>query len=394
MSSFAITTSRISCVLATTALLTAQGSYESEFDGLTASASGTALAGRDGFQVPLTTPPSVDGAIYTYGGNALGIPTMSSGGSNFLGLDGTTGPAQIERLVNIPFDCHTHIEFDFCVRYVGAGAPSGIIGGFSLQPAGSARSAHLIARWPANAASPPTTWNADLIVGPNAAGTAIQVPDTHFQNLAVNTWYRWGCSLHAAGGEYELLVIDDLAGNRVLFVPPAGTMMVNALGPAPSSFRLGAVGTGCLCAFDRMSVAYHGTYEPYGLGCAGTLGIPVLSALNGSRPVLSTTFQAQLAGLPLNVGLMAWGFSDTLWGTVPLPFDLASIGMPGCPLQLDPVNLDLLLGASGSALWSAAIPSSSTFMGAEFFTQGVSLDPTANAAGLVLSNAARACVGR
>jgi len=385
---------RLCCAACVAAPLSAQNYYESAFDHLLGSPAGIAVAGRDGLVVPPTVPVSADGAIYSYAGNVLQIPTQNDGGANFLGLDASVGPAQVERTTNIPIDCHTHIEFDIYVRYVGTGAPSGVIGGFSLQPTGPAATMNLIARWPANSSAPPTTWNADIVVGPGANGVAVPVPDPHFQNLAVNRWYRWGCSVHVAMGEYTLLVIDDLAGGRFLFQPPAGTMMVNAQGAPPSAFRLSALGAQCQVAFDRVSVAYHGMFMPFGVGCAGTLGVPQLQDFNGSRPVLSLTFQARLSNLPFDVGAIAWGFSNTLWGSVPLPADLTPAGMPGCLLQVEPAQTDIIIGTAGAAVWSAFVPDIPTLMGLDFYAQGASLDPAANAAGIAVSNPGHGCVGR
>ncbi len=382
----------LALLLVSTGTLPGQNAYESGFDNLAATAAGTPIAGRDGFVVPITVPASHDGAIYRYAGNALQLP-VTPFGANFLGLDATNGPVVVERPTNIPFDCHTHIEFDFCVRATGPAVPGGVIGGFSLQPEGAAATIHLLARWPANVTNPPTTWNADIVVGPGA-GTAVPVPDPRFQNLAVGSWYRWGGSVHVAHGEYSLLVIDDLAGQRTLFVPPAGTMMANAGGAAPSAFRLSALGAGCQIGFDRMSVAYHGTFTPFGTGCAGALGVPVLTDRFGLRPVLTTTFQAQITNLPFSLGALAYGFSNSLWSGGALPADLTAAGLPGCLLQVDPAQIDLLVGAGGVAVWSIFVPELPALMGLEFYAQGASYDPAANAAGFVLSNPAHGCVGR
>jgi len=370
----------------------AQNYYESGYDHLAGSPSGTPLAGREGYFAPSTTPSSSDGAIYSYVGNALQLPVLVDGGTSFLGLDASSGPAQVERVSNIPFDCQVHIEFDFCVHYAGSTAPAGVIGGFSLQPESTAVTMNLLARWPANATFPPTTWNADVVIGTSTGNIAVQVPDSRFQNLAVDHWYRWGCSVHVVHSEYTLLVLDDLAGSRVLFVPPPNAMM-NPLGAPPTAFRLSALGSGCRLGFDRVSVAYHGTFTLFGAGCAGSLGVPLLQDFQ-SRAAIGGTFQMSLSGLPLNVGAIGYGFSNTLWGSVPLPADLTGAGLPGCFLLVDPVQIDLVFGSGGSATWGMFLPDGAGLMGLEFYAQGASLDPAANAAGIVMSNAGHGCIGR
>jgi len=70
------------------ASLSAQSGYATGFENLTASASGTACAGQDGFYVPAVSG-SIDGLIYTYAGNTLGIAANPNGGTKFFA--GTSG---------------------------------------------------------------------------------------------------------------------------------------------------------------------------------------------------------------------------------------------------------------------------------------------------------------
>ena len=52
----------------------ATAQYTSDFEGslYTGSAAGDILTGQDGFYIPV--PGSYDGLVYTYAGNALGLP--------------------------------------------------------------------------------------------------------------------------------------------------------------------------------------------------------------------------------------------------------------------------------------------------------------------------------
>ncbi|MEO6595004.1 MAG: hypothetical protein ABIP94_09665, partial [Planctomycetota bacterium] len=60
------------------ATLAAQG-YTTNFESFAASAAGTPCAGQDGFYVPAVAG-SLDGALYTYAGNTLGVPVNPNGG--------------------------------------------------------------------------------------------------------------------------------------------------------------------------------------------------------------------------------------------------------------------------------------------------------------------------
>jgi len=377
--------------------LAAQIGYESGYEGLAGSAGGTALAGREGYSVPVTTPSSLDGAIYTYNGNTLSVPPLAFGQQGFLALVASSAaPSQVERPVAVPPDCQWHIEFDITVLYRGTSAPSGVIGAFSLQPSPGAASATLLARWPAGTTFPPTTWDADVVIGPGPGGTPVQVPDAHWHGLPVGLWNRWGCSVSTVRGEYTLFAIDNgITGVRSLYAPPAGTMpIVDPGSPPPTAFRLSALGADCAIAIDAISVAVHSDYVPYGAGCAGALGVPSLTNNPFTAPSLSTTFNVRLGGLPNNLAFFAMGFSNTASGPFALPLLLDGFGMPGCALLADPAALVLLSGTGGTAQWNLAIPGNPQFMGLHFYNQGFSLDPSANAAGLAASNAARACVGR
>jgi hypothetical protein len=136
------------------------------------------------------------------------------------------------------------------------------------------------------------------------------------------------------------------------------------------------------------------TYGPFGAGCAGTLGVPSLVASPGSRPQLGATFTAILGNLPFGIAVLDVGLSNQLiGGTVPLPLPLASIGMPGCSLLVDPLVSLVLVGAGSSASWSLAVPNQQSLFGVQFFSQAFSLDPAANAFGFAASAGTTATVG-
>lgn len=147
-------------------------------------------------------------------------------------------------------------------------------------------------------------------------------------------------------------------------------------------------------ACDNLSISARASYIPLGSGCAGTMGVPTLTAAPNSFPVPGTTFSAVVNNLPIGVGVMASGFSSTSTGALTLPLNLTPLGLTGCTLYVDPVVTDTLLGTGNQATWSLVIPNNSSLLHTRVFQQVFSLDASANGAGLTVSNAARLVVGR
>jgi hypothetical protein len=130
------------------------------------------------------------------------------------------------------------------------------------------------------------------------------------------------------------------------------------------------------------------TFAPFGSGCAGTFGTPVLAAAPGSLPVLGGTFTMQLTGLGTQpaLGLGMLGISKSQWDSAPLPLDLTFVGLINCTLAMAPLFSTPLLLPGASATWPWAIPLQADLFGQEFYAQALVLDAAANPFGAVLSN--------
>lgn len=132
-------------------------------------------------------------------------------------------------------------------------------------------------------------------------------------------------------------------------------------------------------------------FSTYGQGCAGSRGVPSVSAPLGSLPRIGTTFTVQVSNVPFTGPVfLGVGFSDSDYGGTPLPLDLSTVGAPGCELLQ---SLDALLPLAnivGSASWSLTVP---PIPGGEFFVQAFAFDPPATAFGYTASNAAKAVIG-
>lgn len=124
-------------------------------------------------------------------------------------------------------------------------------------------------------------------------------------------------------------------------------------------------------------------------GCRGSNGrIPLLDA-DGRAPYTGSTFRFAARGmLPTTPnGLLLGGQRMTL--------DLTAYGLPGCTLGL---RWDLILpgvsDANGERAVALPIPAEPTIVGHRFFVQMFTSDPTANAAGMVLSETRQGVIGR
>ncbi|HKB16845.1 MAG TPA: hypothetical protein VKF62_12320, partial [Planctomycetota bacterium] len=144
--------------------------------------------------------------------------------------------------------------------------------------------------------------------------------------------------------------------------------------PGPSPFV-----TGKVRAYSGAPVGV----TSFGSGCGGAGGVPRIGATRSPR--VGTTFSVNLSGTPPgNVALFLMGLSNTSWGTIPLPLDLAFLGMPGCGLLVSP---DFVLGlttaafgpGNGRAVIPLALPPNPTLIGTQAYAQWYVADPAIGA---------------
>ena len=135
------------------------------------------------------------------------------------------------------------------------------------------------------------------------------------------------------------------------------------------------------------------TYTPFGKGCPGTAGIPVLRAAGNDLPILGRRFTAEVGNLPfLASGIGITGLSKTFWGRTRLPFDLTFLAMPGCLLYTDPRQTRTLVINRGLGFWDTTIPNDSGLIGVHFYQQALVLDRVPGL-GAIMSNAAEGVIG-
>lgn len=136
------------------------------------------------------------------------------------------------------------------------------------------------------------------------------------------------------------------------------------------------------------------THRSFGIGCAGTIGRPQLVLTANEMPRFGRSWNLTLQGIPAApIAFCILGLSDQVSPLGPLPVPLAGIGMPGCSLFVSPDLIATMPIQWGVATIAVSIPSQTTLLGFELFAQGMALDPAANAAGLVVADAAAARIG-
>lgn len=194
----------------------------------------------------------------------------------------------------------------------------------------------------------------------------------------------------------QAFAIDDTLLGTVTVPDVAPGATLTASFSAPGMHRVVLLETSATVGFDNVEFLpprRAAEYAPYGSGCAGALGVPVLTAAPGSLPLPGTTFEARIAGAPLGVAVMISGLSDTQSGGLPLPLPLDPIGMNGCTLFAEALVLDLLVAGGTTTTWTLALPGGAALLGLRFYNQGLVLDPAANGLGFTISNAAVATIG-
>lgn len=133
----------------------------------------------------------------------------------------------------------------------------------------------------------------------------------------------------------------------------------------------------------------------FGSACPGAAGVPALAAPNGG-PRTGSALSLRLSALaPTATGaVLLLGASRTHLGALLLPIDLSALGMHGCLLQVSgEVALAMPAPVQGVSVTSLTVPANPGLVGATFFTQGLVVEPAANAAGLIVTASLAMVVG-
>ncbi|MCB9877874.1 MAG: hypothetical protein H6835_09760 [Planctomycetes bacterium] len=196
---------------------------------------------------------------------------------------------------------------------------------------------------------------------------------------------------HDAAREVVVAVVGAIPSPTTYELRAGAWQAVGSTTPAfAGAFDLGR---GAFPAVDEVywsdvGDASAGTIAPFGVGCAGSNGTPVL---HGERPFrVGSTRAVRLANGPVGgpwVGVL--GRDDDQWAGTPLPLELGMLGAPQCFAYT---------GIDGTALitagdWAIVVPAAPQLLGARVRLQAFVFDAAANALGATTSNGVRVRIG-
>jgi len=147
--------------------------------------------------------------------------------------------------------------------------------------------------------------------------------------------------------------------------------------------------------FDAAIELDPAALQPYGSGCPGSNGTPLLAPDTGT-PRIGGAFSVRAFHLPTNPGvmIMALGDGNTSWVGFPIPVDLGLFGVNGCLGWVDIQDSIPVAHNGGSGVWSANLPTAPGLVGLRFFVQALVADPGAtNPARATTSSAIEIWIG-
>ncbi len=145
-------------------------------------------------------------------------------------------------------------------------------------------------------------------------------------------------------------------------------------------------------AYDRPDFGGLAGLGFFAAGCPNSLAQNSTQNITG-LPRLGGTLSVAYDNLPNSAVINLLGLSRTVSSFGPLPFDLGPFGAPGCPARVSPDASSFAIGTGGTATWSLGLPLNAALQGQRFFLQGFVFDPTANAMGVITSDATAGVIG-
>lgn len=164
-------------------------------------------------------------------------------------------------------------------------------------------------------------------------------------------------------------------------LPTASTETLHGYDPVRKRFVVfGGFGGSFSSQTWELNAPNTGMFSTYGEGCPTAEGEAVLTS---NTPRLGQPWTITASNLPstLELVMVAYGFSNTTWNSVPLPVDLGVIGLPGCGLvaaadvlNVRPTAPDTPPATTNVATETLAIPNNTALLNTRMFTQVLLLD--------------------
>lgn len=275
----------------------AAGSFVTGFEApdYEGSADGVPVAGQQGWYVP-TVEGAVDQYVFTYDGNALGLPANPFGEDQFLGAQTPEGLAMFPR-AQLDFDWSAGtvwtVSYDIAVAFNGTLPAQDFISSFSLQDSTIARSFTAVSSW----VNPDTAsqWNANYIAY-FADGTPFDQPGASpgaaWRDLQVGHWYNQSTTFDFDSNRILSVSITDLDTGDTATFEPANWYLQGGASPAnplPTALRFFVGGGGP----DVSTPGNVGGFDNLNIDLVGGASAP-------NRAVYQNVQRVELKGLVAN----------------------------------------------------------------------------------------------
>jgi len=224
------------------------------------SAAGVAVTGQQGWY---NDASSTDQFVFTYDGNALGIPANPFGQDQFLGAQVVQPGDSPRAQIDFDFSGGTIWAITYDIAHGFNGTPPAVndLARFTLQPAATARYFIALSTW----SNPETAdhWDANYVVF-NSDGSLVDLPGLSpgpaWRNLAINHWYRQTVYFCFDTNDILTVSITDLQTGNTTVVNPEGWYLTGGLvsqPPRPTALRFfvgGNTSTGNVGAWDNLEI--------------------------------------------------------------------------------------------------------------------------------------------
>src|ERR1700682_1957492 len=237
----------------------------------TGSSDGVLVAGQQGWYTP-DVMGTQDEYVYTYDGNALGLPANTTGDTQFLGaqvsVDGSLARAQLDN----DWSASTvwTVSYDIAAGFNGTLPARDNLGSFSLHPSTTARYFIGLNTWADIFTA--VGWNTGYLAF-DPDGTMFvdpASPGPEWQNLAVDHWYRQSTTFDFDSNSITSVSITDLDTGSTATVAPTGWYLAGGAGgggmPLPTALRFfvggggaGAVVPGNVMGWDNLAIDAGGS---------------------------------------------------------------------------------------------------------------------------------------
>jgi hypothetical protein len=260
----------------------AYGQFSANFEApaYNGSAAGTVITGQQAWYIPPVG--GVDGNVFTYAGNALGIVANPQGGAQFEAGLGAATPARAQHDVNFSAGGLWQASWDCTGKWQGALPATNNIGSWSMQDSASTRYFQQLMSWGGagnnyqgpNSPPPDHTATGDMFhihwgyfTSASPTTIAFAVPSAAWLSLPVDHWYHITVKWDFNAAQIREVSIRDITANGPTITDDVTSLGwylrggPNSLDPLPTAVRLFAGGPGDISAWDNLVV------QPAPVGC-------------------------------------------------------------------------------------------------------------------------------